>query len=122
MRATEYAAEEATEAWEEYQSQRSAPEPVDVDAERADATEYALEKAAAEVGESDTPADVAAFVDAPEEDWSGCDPAYPDFCIPPLEMVGDLDCDDVDGSYFTVYDPDPHGFDGDYDGVGCEWP
>lgn len=64
---------------------------------------------------------------APAEDGSGsdffnCDSAYPDFCIPPPDLVGDLECEEVDGAYFTVYFPDPHGFDGDYDGLGCEWP
>ena len=47
-----------------------------------------------------------------------CDPSYPDFCIPPPPP--DLDCADVDGSFFTVRPPDPHGFDGNSDGVGCE--
>jgi hypothetical protein len=46
-----------------------------------------------------------------------CDPSYPDFCIPPPP---DLDCADVDGSNFTVLPPDPHGFDREGDGVGCE--
>jgi hypothetical protein len=49
-----------------------------------------------------------------------CDPAYPDFCIPPVELAGDLNCADVSFSNFTVLDPDPHGFDTDLDGVGCE--
>jgi hypothetical protein len=50
-----------------------------------------------------------------------CDPSYPDLCIPPGSA--DLNCDYVYGlglSYITVYAPDPHGFDGDGDGVGCE--
>jgi hypothetical protein len=47
-----------------------------------------------------------------------CDPSYPDFCIPPPPP--DLDCDEVNGSDFTVRPPDPHGFDGNSDGVGCE--
>ena len=47
-----------------------------------------------------------------------CDPSYPDFCIPPPPP--DLDCDEVNGSNFTVLPPDPHGFDGNSDGVGCE--
>lgn len=47
-----------------------------------------------------------------------CDPAYPDFCIPPPPP--DLDCGDVEGDHFTVYPPDPHGFDGDGNGIGCE--
>lgn len=48
----------------------------------------------------------------------GCDPSYPDFCIPPPPP--DLDCAQVGGSNFTVVGSDPHGFDGDNDGVGCE--
>lgn len=48
-----------------------------------------------------------------------CSPAYPDFCIPPPPP--DLDCADVAPHHnFTVLPPDPHGFDGDHDGVGCE--
>jgi uncharacterized protein YraI len=50
-----------------------------------------------------------------------CDPSYPDLCIPPGSA--DLNCDYVFGlglSSITVYAPDPHGFDGDGNGVGCE--
>jgi micrococcal nuclease len=47
-----------------------------------------------------------------------CEPSYPDVCIPPSPP--DLDCGDVDHRRFTVYSPDPHRFDGDFDGVGCE--
>ncbi len=49
-----------------------------------------------------------------------CDPSYPDFCIQPAYEVGDLDCYQVAAAWFTVYAPDPHGFDADYDGYGCE--
>ena len=48
----------------------------------------------------------------------GCEPSYPDVCIPPSPP--DLDCGNVAYGGFTVYPPDPHWFDGDYDGVGCE--
>jgi micrococcal nuclease len=48
----------------------------------------------------------------------GCEPSYPDVCIPPSPP--DLDCGDVAYGRFTVYPPDPHRFDGDYDGLGCE--
>jgi len=51
---------------------------------------------------------------------AACDPSYPDFCIPPYDQVGDLDCAEVAGEDFTVLSPDPHGFDADGDGVGCE--
>jgi micrococcal nuclease len=49
---------------------------------------------------------------------SGCDPSYPTVCIPPPPP--DLDCAEVPYSNFTVRGDDPHGFDGDGDGVGCE--
>jgi micrococcal nuclease len=49
---------------------------------------------------------------------AGCEPSYPDVCIPPSPP--DLDCGDVAYRRFTVYPPDPHRFDGDYDGIGCE--
>ena len=47
-----------------------------------------------------------------------CDPSYPDFCIraPPPE----LDCGGIVFRNFTVLPPDPHGFDEDNDGKGCE--
>jgi micrococcal nuclease len=49
---------------------------------------------------------------------SGCDPSYPTVCIPPYPP--DLDCADVSEKRFKVVGTDPHGFDGDRDGVGCE--
>jgi hypothetical protein len=49
-----------------------------------------------------------------------CDGSYPDFCIQPPSEVGDLDCWQVGYRNFTVYQPDPHYFDADYDGIGCE--
>ena len=49
---------------------------------------------------------------------SGCDPSYPGVCIPLYPP--DLDCDDVPYDDFRVVGRDPHGFDGDRDGVGCE--
>lgn len=47
-----------------------------------------------------------------------CDPSYPTVCIPPPPP--DLDCGDVLYRRFTVLAPDPHHFDGDHDGIGCE--
>ncbi|WP_414543643.1 thermonuclease family protein [Nostoc sp. CCY0012] len=47
-----------------------------------------------------------------------CDPSYPDFCIPP--NLPDLDCCDIPYRRFRVNQPDPHGFDRDKDGIGCE--
>jgi micrococcal nuclease len=46
----------------------------------------------------------------------GCDPGY-DPCIPPYPP--DLDCGDVDGPIQVTGD-DPHGFDADGDGIGCD--
>jgi micrococcal nuclease len=47
-----------------------------------------------------------------------CDPSYPDVCIPPYPP--DLNCPEVAYKDFTVLPPDPHGFDRDADGSGCE--
>jgi len=49
---------------------------------------------------------------------TSCDPSYPDFCIPPSPP--DLDCKDIAQKRFTVIGSDPHRFDGDGDGIGCE--
>ncbi len=47
-----------------------------------------------------------------------CDPSYPDVCIapPPPELT----CDQVPYKNFTVIGADPHGFDADGTGIGCE--
>lgn len=38
-----------------------------------------------------------------------------------IEVGGtDLDCVDIAYCRFRVLPPDPHGFDGDHDGIGCE--
>jgi len=47
-----------------------------------------------------------------------CDESYPDICIPPFPP--DVDCDEISYSNFRVIQPDPHGLDTDYDGIGCE--
>ena len=47
-----------------------------------------------------------------------CDPAYPNVCIP--SPPPDLDCGDIEYRRFQVLEPDPHRFDGDKDGIGCE--
>jgi hypothetical protein len=51
-----------------------------------------------------------------------CAPSYPDVCIAPPPP--DLDCGDIPFRNFrviyTVPDPDPHRFDADHDGIGCE--
>jgi micrococcal nuclease len=66
-----------------------------------------------------TPAPIVPLIPQPP---SNCEPSYPDFCLP----IGsaDLDCGEVQWRRFTVRwdvpNPDPHRFDGDGDGVGCE--
>lgn len=47
-----------------------------------------------------------------------CDPSYPTVCIP--SPPPDLDCADVKARRFRVVGVDPHHFDGDGDGLGCE--
>ncbi len=47
-----------------------------------------------------------------------CDKSYPDFCI--LPYPPDLDCGEIGYSNFRVIGDDPHGFDRDNDGIGCE--
>ena len=55
---------------------------------------------------------------AEETEETACDSSYPDMCIPPPPP--NLTCDDVGARSFEVVPPDPHGFDGDNDGIGCE--
>ncbi len=47
-----------------------------------------------------------------------CDPSYPTVCIAPPKP--DLDCKDVAATNFKVLQPDPHKFDREKDGIGCE--
>ena len=56
----------------------------------------------------------------PASGGAWCDPSYPGVCIPPYAEVGDLDCGDVPHVGFAVHPPDPHAFDGNRDGEGCE--
>ena len=55
---------------------------------------------------------------APAAPAGECDSNYEGACVPISD--DDLDCADIDGPVYVVGD-DPHGFDGDGDGVGCEW-
>ena len=48
----------------------------------------------------------------------GCDAAYPTVCIP--SPPPDLNCPQIPFRNFRVLPPDPHNFDGNNDGVGCE--
>lgn len=55
---------------------------------------------------------------APESSSSSaCDSNYQGTCVPVVSY--DLNCDDIGGSV-TVVGSDPHGFDADGDGSGCE--
>ena len=54
----------------------------------------------------------------PNETEKNCHPSYPDVCIPPPPP--DLNCPDIPYKNFRVLPPDPHRFDGDKDGIGCE--
>lgn len=48
----------------------------------------------------------------------GCDRSYPGVCIP--SAPPDLNCPDISYRNFKVRPPDPHRFDRDNDGIGCE--
>ena len=56
------------------------------------------------------------YVSASSEE--NCDPSYPDVCIAPPPP--DLNCDDVPYNNIRVDGSDPHGFDREGDGIGCE--
>lgn len=58
------------------------------------------------------------LVVVPRPEW--CDASYPTICFP---SAPDLDCPEVlPHQNFPVLPPDPHGFDADSDGIGCEFP
>lgn len=67
---------------------------------------------------TNTPLPPPPATSTPEPPPSNCDPAYPDVCIP--SPPPDLDCGDIPYRRFRVLPPDPHGFDRDNDGIGCE--
>ena len=80
-------------------------------------------------GRADTYYDFCSASEFGSEAWTGCsspppppeencDLAYPTVCIP--SPPPDLDCDDTSYRNFRVLPPDPHHFDGDGDGIGCE--
>jgi hypothetical protein len=56
------------------------------------------------------------YVSASSEE--NCDPSYPDICI--ASPPPDLNCDDVSFKDIKVVGDDPHGFDREGDGIGCE--
>jgi micrococcal nuclease len=68
-----------------------------------------------------TPVPIAAPI-LPIVPSSNCEDSYPTLCI----AIGsaDIDCGEIAARRFQVVwdvpNPDPHGFDGDGDGIGCE--
>ncbi|MFM6209826.1 MAG: hypothetical protein ACKPEN_01010 [Planktothrix sp.] len=67
---------------------------------------------------------VGVTVSLAQQSTQNCDPAYPTdlagnkICIP--SPPPDLDCKDISYRQFVVLKPDPHNFDSDKDGIGCE--
>jgi hypothetical protein len=59
-------------------------------------------------------------IEVPVPIAADCDASYPDLCIPP--GAPDLDCPEVGSTNYRVLPPDPHRFDDNSDGVGCEYP
>lgn len=53
-----------------------------------------------------------------EKKQGNCDSSYPNVCIP--SPPPDLNCPDIAYEDFKVLPPDPHGFDKDGNGIGCE--
>jgi hypothetical protein len=51
-------------------------------------------------------------------DRSNCEKSYPDVCISPPPPY--LTCDELSVTRFKVFGDDPHGFDPDKDGLGCD--
>lgn len=81
-----------------------------------DAEQAAREAGVGLWGPTPTPVPTAAPPAPPPA--GNCDPSYPSVCI--LPYPPDLDCGDITYRRFQVLAPDPHGFDGDHDGIGCE--
>jgi micrococcal nuclease len=53
-----------------------------------------------------------------KDDSDDCDSSYPNNCIP--SPPPNLNCKDISDKNVEVLPPDPHGFDLDEDGIGCE--
>jgi hypothetical protein len=54
-----------------------------------------------------------------------CEASFPDVGIALAWEIGDLTCDDIGYALTVIHDEsigavDSHGFDADYDGIGCE--
>ena len=57
-------------------------------------------------------------VSGTQQPGANCSSYYPTLCVPPFPP--DLDCSDIGEAHFLVLPPDPHGLDGNGDGIGCE--
>ena len=68
-----------------------------------------------EAGEDSGQSQASQSDSAPQE---GCDSSYPEICI--TTYSAKLSCGDIPFRNFKVLLPDPHGFDSDGDGIGCE--
>ena len=86
--------------------------------EQGKQTEYQKTLEESVSSKSTSPSEPSAPVQPTPTKENSCDPSYPDFCIPPPPP--DLNCSDIPQKKFRVLQPDPHGFDGDKDGIGCE--
>lgn len=93
-----------------------------IDALYLDAEREARDAALGLWGTPPTPVPTPAAPPAAVPPPSNCEPSYPGICIP----IGsaDLDCGEIQARRFEVRwdvpNPDPHRFDGDGDGIGCE--
>jgi len=76
---------------------------------------YGLWTECSSAGQSPGAGEIGATASPPV---TGCSPHYPSVCIPPYPP--DLDCRQITHAGFKVLSPDPHGFDGNKDGIGCE--
>lgn len=78
-----------------------------------DSTPFALAEIEAIGGDSNDPEKAPLDLDT-----ENCDPRYPAVCIP--SSTRDLECADITHRRFPVQGADPHNFDGDDNGIGCE--
>jgi len=111
-RLREVRAERLRERRQEARAERRARARRRAARERREAEEREQRAAAEAVAAQEAEAEAEAETEAA----TGCDPSY-DPCVPPSPP--DLNCPDLDGPY-DVSGSDPHGLDGDDDGVGCE--
>ncbi len=88
--------------------------------QKNDTSGSGVNKTATITSNTENPTSTLPSVSSPDvnQQTNNCDASYPDFCIP--SPPPDLNCADVPQKRFTVTGSDPHGFDRDGDGIGCE--